>query len=351
MRCALVLLLALTVARASPVSGDEPKPPSADQLLHEGVRLYDAGDFENALSRLHDALELQPGDPTITYEIGLSLQALKRYAECASLVEPMIAKVERLKRDFYVLAASCIDNAGDPKRAGALFDMALRDFPDDPQLHFNAGVTRLGGKEPELAKELLKDSVMLRPTHPASHLYLGMAFEQSGFTVPAILAYIRFLTLAPADARAPGAALAIGRLLGLGIEVKSDGSTNLVIDPEASTEEGDYRQADLMRVMAAAAGSTPENRNKDDVEKYLEALDSLLLFLAAEPPAAKTDLARARFLPVALDLQKKGLLQPFVYRSLRPLSEEQTKAWLDAHLEKVAALDDFVASHGGIPPR
>ena len=125
MRCTLFLLLALTVARASPVSGDEPKPPSADQLLHEGVRLYDTGDFEGALGRLREALELKPGDPTITNEIGLSLQALKRYAECAALVEPMIAKVERLTRDYYVLAASCIDYGGDPQRAGAVFDAAL----------------------------------------------------------------------------------------------------------------------------------------------------------------------------------------------------------------------------------
>jgi tetratricopeptide (TPR) repeat protein len=319
--------------------------------LHAGVQLYDAGDFEGALKRLREALDLEPGDPTITYEIGLSLQALKRFAECASLAEPMIARVERLKRDFYVLTASCIDYAGDPKRAGALFDAALRDFPDDPQLHFNAGVTRLGDREPKLAKELLKDSVMLRPTHPASHLYLGMAFEQSGFTVPAILAYVRFLTLSPVDSRSPGAALAIGRLLGLGVEVKSDGSTNLLLNPEASTEEGDYRQADLMRVMAAASGTTEENRSKNDVEKYFDALDSLLLFLAKETPSSKPDFARARFLPVALELQTKEILEAFVYRSLRPLSEEQTRAWLDAHPEEVAALDAFVQAHGGVPPQ
>ncbi|MEO7793297.1 MAG: tetratricopeptide repeat protein [Thermoanaerobaculia bacterium] len=351
MRPTPLVLLTMSLAGASLATAGEPKPPSAEQLLDEGVHLYDSGNFEGALKKHRAALDLKPGDPTITYEVGLSLQALKRYAECATLTEPMIAKVERLKRDFYVLAASCIDTAGDPKRAGALFDAALRDFPDDPQLHFNAGVTRLGGKEPRLARELLKDSVLLRPTHPASHLYLGMAFEQTGFTVPAILTLVRFLTLAPADSRAPAAALAIGRLLGLGVEVKSDGGTNLQFDPEASTEEGDYRQADLMRVMAAAVGTTDENRDKNDVEKYRDALGALVRFLGEETPPAKPDFARAKFLPVALELEKVELLEAFVYRSLRPLSEEQTKVWLDAHPEKILALDAFVETHGGASPR
>ncbi|MEO8276280.1 MAG: hypothetical protein ABI639_08675 [Thermoanaerobaculia bacterium] len=349
MRFAPVFALALGLANASLASSDEPKPRSADQILDEGVRLYDAGDFEGALKNDREALALKPGDPTITYEMGLSLQALKRYAECAKLAEPMIAKVDQLKRDFYVLAASCVDYAGNPKRASSIFETALREFPDDPELHFNAGLTRIANKEPLLAKELLKDSVLLRPTHPASHLYLAMAFEQSGFTVPAILAYVRFLTLAPADSRAPAAALAIGRLLGLGVEKAAGTSTSIHFDPTASTDEGDYRNADLLRAMAAASSSADESRDKNDVDKYIEKLDALVGFLGEEAPVGKPDFARTNLLPVARDLRLKGILEAFAYRSLWPVNQELTKPWLDAHPEKIVALDAFVESVGGVP--
>lgn len=331
----------------SSVRAAEKDRANAAEMLKSGVLAHDAGRYEEAIAIYQAALALAPGEPKILYELALSFQSAGRFAECVETAKPL-AKLEDKDRNLYLsLQASCIDASGEPKKAAKLFDKALDEFPDDANLLFNAGLTRIRTEEPRKAIELLKRSVAARPTHPSSHLYLGVAFERAGFEMPAMLAYIRFLTLAPGDARAPSAAQNVRRLLYAGIEKKPGGDVNLFIDPNASMEEGDYRTVEMMRTISGAAADVGDDKDKSVAEKLVKHLDLVLEAIEAPTSQARPDFARATYLPVTRSLRADGLLEPFVYRSFAALNPEAFGPWVAANPAKIQALDEFVRGHGG----
>ena len=343
----LLVSTAAVAAGAREAAAGESRPVAKDAakaaaLLQEGVRLHDEGRFDEALATYRKALELDPDNVEISYEISFTLQALGRYQECAENAEAHRAGAGELERGYWAVEASCVDSAGDPERAAGMFDQALAKFPHDPVIEFNAGLSRLRTHEPDRARMLLEGAVRDRPFHPSSHLYLAVAFQQGGFRVPAILAFLRFLSLAPDDPRAQSAAAQVLRMMGEGVEQAGEKEIRITVPSGGSGEEGDFGPVELVLPMAAAVVETEKWRDRSEGEKLVYRFDLMLGSLEETAPEGATDFARVTYLPFTRELRARKMLEPFVYELFAPLGLPGMSDWLEAHPEPVKALHEFL---------
>lgn len=318
----------------------------ARALKQQGIALHDDGKYEEAIATYRRALELAPGDPGLIFEISLSLQGAGRFQECARNAERHLKKAGRLEVDYYSLIASCRDLGGDPKGAAKLFDKGLKKFPDNVNLLLNAGVTRLRLDEPAKAKELLKRAAALDPAHASTHYFLAVAFEHSGFRVPALLAHIRFLALSPESGKTYDSAISVLRLLGRGVEKKNESEITILVDPEASKEEGDYAVSELTLGLAVAAGESGESKELTATEKISEQIRALISVTSEDSPAGKSDFARAHYLPFASELNTAGQVPAFVSLCFAQVDLAGAKEWAAAHPDEMRALAEFLRAHG-----
>lgn len=334
----LLMLLAAAVAAAEAPAGD------ARALIAEGIRLHDAGKYDEAIAKYREALAIDPGNVDATYEIAYAEFALGRYDECVATAKPLLDRAGELKATVYVVLANCHDLAGNPKKALRLFEKGMKEFPEDAVLAFNAAITHARREEWAEARKLFQRAIENDPLHRSAHLNLGVAYRVGGYRVQAILAYLRFLSLETEGARAQGAANEVLYLLGAGFAKTGEAEYEVEFNVNLPKDEGDYASAELVRAIGGAVVETEEWQDKSAGEKLVYRIDSLLASVDEGDGERGRDFARATYMPFVRALRDAGMLETFVYRFFAPVGPPELAEWLDQHPEQVALLDGFLAS-------
>jgi len=155
----LVSALAAMVLTSGVAVAQPPEETSIRELLREGVRHHDEGDFEGAVATFRRALDVDPGNPFALYEMANSFAAMGRYDECVVTVDQALAGdvPEELAGPLHAEAASCLSEKGDAAAALDRFEAGLKRSPDDVSLHFNIAVTlSLAGAAAETEEQQAK---------------------------------------------------------------------------------------------------------------------------------------------------------------------------------------------------
>lgn len=339
------LLGLLLLLPAGAVAAGKTRVGDAKSLIEEGVRLHDAGKYDEAIAKYRQALAVEPGNPTAIYEIGYALFQTGKFRECIDEVEPHLDRVGRLKPIYYVLLGNCTDLAGKPKNATKIFEKGIEEFPEDTGIAFNAAITRARQEEWNEARQLLKRTIELDPLHRSAHLNLGVAFATQGYRVQAILALLRFVSLEPEGPRAVEAARRVLALLEVGFEQTGENDSTITIDPDAPQDEGDYSSADLIRALGAAVVTTEDWKDKSEGKKLVYRIDAIVGTIEEAPKGdGPGDFTRRTYLPFALALREAALLEAFVHRAFAPVGPPELAEWVERHPESMALLDGFLAS-------
>jgi len=230
---------------AAPLFADAPA------LINEGIALYDAGKYDEAIAKFKAALGEDPSNDLAAYEMALTYHAKGDAAQCQATLEPRVRKKNPYAAQMHAILGNCYDIGGDPKRAIATYRKGLKIDGEDTQLLYNLAVTLTGQGEYDEARKLLKKELTIKPAHKSGHYLLGLVFEAQNFRTAATLSFLRFLSLEPSGERAKDAATRALALLGAGVEVKDEKNINITIDPKSRTEEGDFKVVEMMMAMAA----------------------------------------------------------------------------------------------------
>ncbi|MBI5236123.1 MAG: tetratricopeptide repeat protein [Deltaproteobacteria bacterium] len=126
----------------------------------KGIRMYETGRYEEALSEFKAAIAANPNDAVAFNNAGLASVALNNPAEAE----------EQLKT-------------------------ALRLAPDYPEALNNYGSLLVQRGRPAQAVELLKKAVSIKPDYADAQLNLAISYESAGFASDAIPQYEKFLQL------------------------------------------------------------------------------------------------------------------------------------------------------------
>lgn len=178
-------------------SPGEEESDKIDRLLQEGIVLHDNGDFQGAIAKYDQILELKKDDFSALVEKGISIFMSGDYNGCIDNCEHII-KIHRGQDDLYLVyttLGNALDNVGKPEEAIDAYKRGIEKFPDHYMLHFNLGVTYLReGKTDKGIASLIAD-LNANPEHAGGNYALGVALASLDRRGPALLALSRFMLL------------------------------------------------------------------------------------------------------------------------------------------------------------
>jgi tetratricopeptide (TPR) repeat protein len=340
----VVCLLALGLCGARALA-DEMTPEAQKKLILEGVALHDKGDYDAALAKYQEVLAANPKNAQALYETTFTLSVKKEWKRCYEMAEAALAGDTPYRALFYTNAGNCRDGAGASDKAIALYEKGLREFPDDSGLTYNLGIAYRGKGRADKAREMLERTVTLKPGYGSANLALAHNYEDAGLRIPALLAYLRYLSLDATSERARASAEAVRELLNQNVKAEGAGKVTITVPKMDEGEPSALSMMDFTLSLAAAANHVDENKGKPEIELIAGQLDTVFAVAGESKGREMKDcFACQHYLPFFLDLKKQGLLEPLTYVALSSLKLPGTAEWIKANGAKVEALEKWLAS-------
>lgn len=342
-KAGVVCVLALGLC-APRLLADGMTPEAQKKLIVEGVMLHDRGDYDAALAKYQQVLAANPGNAEALCEMTLTLSAKKEWKRCYEMAEAALATDSPYKALLYANAGNCHDGAGEADKAIALYERGLREFPNDSGLTYNLGIAYIGQREMAKAREMLERTVTLRPDYGSANFALAKVYEDGGQRVPALLAYLRYLSLDSGSQRSKAAAEAVRALLKQGVSTEGSGNVKISISPP---DKGSALSTlDLTLSLLAASSQLDKNKGKAEIQLTAETLDGVFAVADESNVGQKDCFACQHYLPFFIDLKRQNLVEPFTYVALATLDLPGTQDWLNdkAHAARMEALGKWSAA-------
>lgn len=351
MRAALLLLVLLAPVGGSEVMRAQDLPPSTPSaadfraILREGNALHDHGDYEGAIARYRKALALDPGNPEALYEMAYSLYAEKKTDQALEAARRGLERPSPIGAAIEMLIGNIQDDLKQPARAVEAYRAGIAMNPRLRLLHFNLGVTCMGLADYAQARSAFEAELDLFPEHASSHYWLGRAYMKSGYRVPSVLAFARFLILEPRTPRSVQAMAWMDEIFASGVE-KTDAQNLKLTIASGPKDEGDFTSVDLVLLMARALevnpGEAPASDDPPAVARLSAVLGSAGQIGSTE---ASSGFAARHYVPYYAGLVKQELTDPFCYYALQAAKVEAIGAWLTKNRKTVQRLLTWSAAY------
>jgi hypothetical protein len=148
----------------------------------------------------------------------------------------------------------------------------------------------------------LERAVAQQPGDPAASFALGQSYAAGGLRTPAVLAYLRSLSLDSESARAATAAQAVRALLTQGVTKGKNGGIQVTISEPS--EENPLSMIDLALSLTAATRHLDESKGKTEIQLIAESLDTVFSIAEERGLSGQEGCFPCRqYLPFFLDLK------------------------------------------------
>lgn len=313
-------------------------------LVREGIDLHDQGRYDAAVVKYRQALDLEPENALAFYELAFTYSARGDRQECIAAGEEGLRLESKVAMHLYLVTANCYDEVGATKKAAKLYKRGLRKFPDSGLLAFNYGVSLSRQGRNKKAIELAKRSIEHSPGHASSHWLLGELFREEGYAVPALLAYLRFLSIEPSSERAGVAARRVVALMTRGVTRSSDKDVTITIDPKPHKKEGDYSAAELILPLLEASRGLEEGEEvKTDIEHFVDSIVTFVKVLdESSGDARNRSWVDRTYVQLFAAAENAGVLEALAHSALSKLNLPGTAEWLEIHSSEVDEMSEWL---------
>ncbi|RSK43322.1 tetratricopeptide repeat protein [Hymenobacter perfusus] len=348
----MALLLALGLSVATRLASAQ--TTSSQELVKQGVALYDQGKPDEAVLRYKEALKQDPANTTARYELALTYNALGRNEEAVALSKQILKQEAEPGPSIYSTYGNALDGLKKPKEAAKVYQEGLKRYPNDGALHFNLGVTQATAlNQPAEAIGSMQQSVRCRPGHANSLNALALLQQQEGNRVPALLAMLRLLQMEPTGQRAEAVLARFDKLLGRGVEKTGEKAVTIDISPETLKNAGkkgrpdNFSAADMLLSMSGAMDYSEENKDKTPTEQLIRKLDALISVLDELHPEKQEGFTWQYLVPYFVELKKQGYLPALAYavQESRATRTPEVQTWLANHTATVEEFRSWSAAY------
>ncbi|TNE26256.1 MAG: tetratricopeptide repeat protein [Bacteroidetes bacterium] len=196
MKISYSLLLAFGLSTSLFAQKENP----VDALISEGVNLHDAGDYQGAIEKYSDALEIDEDNSSALYERAFSYAAIGKCDQAISDYKAILEQQSLLNPKFsaqvYQGYANCLDDLGKSNEAISVFREAIDNHPENFLLHYNLGITLLRINQLEEAENEMMSSLNINPGHASSNYFLAVLLEnRNGSMTRSLTSEVWFLLL------------------------------------------------------------------------------------------------------------------------------------------------------------
>lgn len=172
-------------------------PAKATAWLANVKRLN--GEGRAALELLREALEADPADPALHFQLGETFRAMGQPDEAGASYRAALT-LEGCPREAGTRLASLLLTMGQLEESRRLAEAALEDGPDDPTAHQLLGAIFLKSSDFEAAESCYRQALQYNPTSAVAYHGLGTTLFKLGRRDEAIRALEAAVALAPSSA-------------------------------------------------------------------------------------------------------------------------------------------------------
>ena len=322
------------------------------ELTQDGVRLYDAGKYNEAIAKYQQALAAAPKDETALSELALTYNELGRNAEAVAICEKLVKANPGIDASVYVTYGNSLDAMKKSKQANQVYEQGLKRHPDAYSLHYNAGVAQATSGQVSASINSFQQAVALNPRHGSSHMSLGMMQLGSSGRVPGMMALGRFLVLEPYSARAAQRLPLLDQAINQGATKTGENSISINISAEAlqgangkSKGPDNFGPAEMLLSISSAAALMPPPGMPvpTPIEQFSSRFGKLCKVLG-ELDAKQTEAGFTwnYYVPYFVELEKKGFVPAFTYLvHASKTDDSEVQQWLAAHPTEVQVFQEW----------
>ncbi|MDD8021349.1 MAG: tetratricopeptide repeat protein [Acidobacteriota bacterium] len=184
---------------------DESNPQAVYQKAED---LYEAGDYEKALTMFNKFIELQPDLYQARINLGNCYVKLREYDKAIQEFEFVLNKLNEENTDLKgnVVAASLYASLGELymdqdnlEKAKEYFEKSINIDPSDHALAYNVAEILFNSGKTDEAINYYQLAIKINPTWQKPYLKLGYCYLNKGETETAVSYFKKFVELSPAD--------------------------------------------------------------------------------------------------------------------------------------------------------
>ena len=203
MRKINVLISLLLIISSTTLFGQD---QNVDALIKEGIELHDAGEYEEAIDRYNEALDLDSTHILAVYEISLSYLALKDFENAILYSTQVIdSNNEQLSSGAYAVKSESLAAMEKVDEAIELLHEGLEKNKNKSILHFNLALNYYKKGDTDKTLEHIKTAIDIDKTHSGAFLLNAYALKDKNMWVQSILSFQMFLLLEPDSKRSKNA--------------------------------------------------------------------------------------------------------------------------------------------------
>jgi tetratricopeptide (TPR) repeat protein len=337
----LILLLATLGFASQDIKSPNLTPaPQTDkhrELLREAVRQHDKGSYDGAIATYLEILKENPDDVSALYELGFSYSAKGDYQKSLDIANRGAQYKSDLLPGFYTLMGNDFDHLGQAEKAIKVYREGIKQFPTSVQLHYNLAIALVGVKKVDEAKKSFKDALLIKPDHPSSHFVLSQLYQNGNYKIPALLAACRFLVLEPRTVRSASALKMVEQLIQGGAQQGTEpNKVTIFLEPGGKTDEGDFNAVMTALSLLAAARYLDENKNKTEIQLFVNKVSTLLAVIAESVSKQKSSgFAWDYYRPYFSEMANRKFVEPFCYYISQSNDSDEVERWLTLNAERV----------------
>ncbi|GAB5464881.1 MAG: hypothetical protein Kapaf2KO_03170 [Candidatus Kapaibacteriales bacterium] len=166
-----------------------------ESLIIEGIKLHEAGEYEDAVETYKKALEINPYSNLAKYELGITYTEMEEYDKAIKLCEEIMESDDEHYIGAATIMGNCLDMQGKTEESIELFEEVIDKKGGSLMLHFNLAINYLQQENWKKIEEHTQKALMFDFTHPSSHFFLGVCQMYQNNRIESILSLSHFLII------------------------------------------------------------------------------------------------------------------------------------------------------------
>jgi len=171
---------------------------ASPELFNEGLVMFEAGDYAGAIAKWEEFLSLNPGMYAVQGNLGNAHRELGDIDKASAAYEALLASEPDNAMANYNLGEMLVE-ADEIDEAMPYFEKVLESTPDDPAVYYNVAELYFSQRQMETAITYYERAIAVDPAYLPAHMQLGFAQVNAGNIPGAIVAFEKYVELAPAD--------------------------------------------------------------------------------------------------------------------------------------------------------
>ncbi|MCR9182101.1 MAG: tetratricopeptide repeat protein [Flavobacteriaceae bacterium] len=281
------------------------------ELVEEGIKFHQAGDYEKSIERYKEALKIDPNSSMVLYEMSYSYLRDNKLDEALSYANRVLAMDDENKRLAYMVKGAALDLMGKTQESNALFEQAIEETGPHYLYYYNMGFNYFKANDDANAEKNLLEALNLNPVHNTSHYLLSHIHNDRGNKVQAKLAALYFLILEPETNRSLGALDIIENNTSGHVKVDENkpNTININLSPK---ENNPFGPAEMMMSLLEASKSMEKNEGKSELELFTENTKSFFNVLGELNKDKPDDIWWGFYIPFFYELAQANTLPHIV---------------------------------------